>query len=297
MDFNPSLLYRLNRGEFVVSVQLDPPRSADLGEFMRLVDKFRDCGVQVFDINSSRRLSQDSMHLAALLQGRGLTTIPHITSRDATPDGLLKQALAACGQGVRSFLAITGDRYDPLKSASGTAGVFHGDSITIIQAMDQRLRKNAEISAPLCLGASIDQNVADLNLERERAKVKIAYGTDFFMSQPVFGISDALRLKRFADSCVDRPVLMGVWPLVSKKTIENIAAGKVKGVVLPDHVLRQAQELFEDEYLLQLWGTEEAYRLIAWVRKTRAAQGIYFIAPSRNPEQILKLVEQIMKLA
>jgi homocysteine S-methyltransferase len=295
MNWNTPLLYKLQMDDFLVSVQLDPPTGTSIAETQDIAEKLFDAGVRLVDINSSRRLSWDSMHLASLVQKMGLRTIPHITSRDATPDGLLKQALAAYSQGVSAFLAITGDQYDPTKSASKTRGVFHGDAIDIIKYFRQHLRENKNINALFAMGAAVNQNSRYPVAEGERVRAKTQAGADFFMSQPVFSLDEAINLQRFYKKHTDRPLLIGIWPQVNMKTVENLRRGAIGGVVLREHIARAAEEN-ADSVSLRLWGLTNAYNLIRWIYKNKLARGVYIVAPSRDPLQIIDLAAEAVNL-
>lgn len=85
--------------------------------------------------------------------------------------------------------------------------------------------------------------------------------------------------------------MVGIWPLIHKKTVEAIKSGVVDGVVLEDAVFTEASHYWENEKNLERWGLERAAETAAFIRDQKLAQGIYIVAPSRNPllsAQILK---------
>lgn len=297
--FNP-LFQKFRDDKFVVSVQIDPPSDLDspLGKARHFAERLNSLGVDLVDINSSRRLSADSLQVAAALESPRLTTIPHITARDSTLNGLLNQIFGAYQFGnIKNFLVITGDSYEEAHQIDGCSelgpGVFHADSVGVIRALHEHVRE--KLGTSLALGAAVNQN-EDLPREGTRIKDKIAAGTDFFMSQPIFTIDQAVHLVRFYREYSDKPLLIGIWPLVNTKTLKVIHDGKVVGVKLPDHVFAAAQEYATDPELLKMWGKLQAYELIRWIKQTKSAAGIYLVAPTRNPLLLTDLIEAIVKM-
>jgi 5,10-methylenetetrahydrofolate reductase len=64
MSKKEGILDRMKKGEFSVSVQLDPPRTDNVGDFKESLTKLKKAGVSLVDINSSKRISHDSIQLS-----------------------------------------------------------------------------------------------------------------------------------------------------------------------------------------------------------------------------------------
>src|SRR5207302_755269 len=76
---------KLNKKEFAVCVEIDPPKGLSLDRIFEQVDKVMASGkVDVIDINSGAmaRVGMDALVVAGALEGRGVETIPHLTTRD-----------------------------------------------------------------------------------------------------------------------------------------------------------------------------------------------------------------------
>ena len=115
--YKTKLMSSIIKGEFIISIQIDPPRKKKLDEFNKMIDDLMAAGVGVVDINSSRSLSHDSIQLAVALAQKGLKAMPHITTRDSSINGLANQIFAAYSWGnVDDFLLIAGDPYESSKS-------------------------------------------------------------------------------------------------------------------------------------------------------------------------------------
>jgi len=290
------LLETINRNEFVISVQIDPPGVAAVDEFKDAMEKLMKVGVTLVDVNSSRRISHDSIQLAVVLSQLGLEVIPHITTRDSSINGLLNQILASYVWGdVRNFLLITGDPYEASQAVIPSRGVFQTDSVGALKALEKHLRRNEKFKLPITLSASVNQNEPSLLREGKRIQEKERSGADFFMSQPIFSRAQAEHLFDFYHTHSKKPLLVGIWPLINAKTINVISKGRIVGVALPREVYNEAERRSDDEAGLHEWGLEEAYQLTKWIRESGKAQGVYIVAPTRNPLLLLDFLKKIIK--
>ncbi len=289
-----SINERLASKEFLVSVQIDPPKPDQLDDFNRTINVLADIGVDLVDINSSRRLCHDSLLLAAFLKGLGLEVIPHITTRDSTINGLLSQ-IATANQlhRVKNFLVITGDSYSPGANLNNSPGVFESDSVGLIGVAMEKLKLTAGLD--LTLLAAVNQNNPDMELEKLRLKQKIVAGAGMFMSQPVFDETQLKELLDFYKYHTSLPLLVGVWPLVDSKTLRAIEDGKVSGVVIPRAVSDESKRLCKDPEGLRNWGLAKALRLVQEA-KDKMADGVYIVAPSRQPLRILDFLKEVLKM-
>ena len=297
MSFHKTkLMSSIIKGKFIISIQIDPPRKKELDEFNKMIDDLMAAGVGVVDINSSRSLSHDSIQLAVALAQKGLKAMPHITTRDSSINGLANQIFAAYSWGnVDDFLLIAGDPYEASQAMIPSHGVFQTDSADAIRALNKHLRKDKKLKLNISFAAAVNQNDPDLASEGKRLKEKEAAGTDFFMSQPVFSEEQASGLFDFYHSYSKKPLIVGIWPMVNQRTSDTIRDGRIVGVEIPDKVYEEANLHCGTETDLQNWGLEEAYKLIEFIRLSGEVQGVYIVAPPRNPLLLLGLLEKIIE--
>ncbi|NUR76316.1 MAG: bifunctional homocysteine S-methyltransferase/methylenetetrahydrofolate reductase, partial [Thermoleophilia bacterium] len=110
----PTELARLlATGEFVVSVQLDPPLGGRVDGLVEAARTIRESGkAHVVDVNDNprARARMSGLMASAVIQREaGIEVIPHLTPRDSTIAGLESQLLGAHAEGLRNVLAVTGD--------------------------------------------------------------------------------------------------------------------------------------------------------------------------------------------
>lgn len=282
----------MKRGEFIISVQLDPPKEEHFGELASAVSELKQKGITVFDINGSRRDCMDPFDVAARLADNNVELIPHITARDAGLTPILRQIKKEYTEhDVNNVLVITGDRYKPLEDGTpDPRNVFQTKSVGIISSIHRCFNQE---DRKITIAAAVNHNETNLTKEANRLKAKDKQGADFFMSQTVFDIDQAQKAHDFYAEHVDKPLLMGVWPLTKISTIDAIRDGKIKGVTLSDEVYRQADALREEPEALKEWGFEKAAETVNYIKENNLAQGIYVVAPLRQPDQLLPFIDKI----
>jgi methionine synthase / methylenetetrahydrofolate reductase(NADPH) len=283
---------RLEAGEWVVSVELDPPKGTNMESMLRVAERLRASGaVHETDINDNpmarARLSA-LMAAVAIERTVGLETIPHVTPRDASVMGLQSQLLGAHAAGIRNILAVTGDP-PHVGDYPGSSGVYEVDAIGLT-AMLAHLNDGEDFSgkaidAPTSfyVGVAVNPSADDMTTEIERFRQKLDAGARFGMTQALFDIGYLDRmLEELGGSPI--PLLVGVWPLTSAQLAFRLH-NEVPGITIPEEVQRRLADAGADARRL---GFELARDLVEAAR-SRAA-GIYIIPPFKEPEAALELL-------
>lgn len=283
---------RIQAKQFVVSVEIDPPKGVALDRIFEQVDKVMASGrVDVIDINSGAmaRVGMDALMLAGALEARGVETIPHITTRDANIIGLQAMLLAGWSiGGVRTALAITGDP-PSVGDHPETSGVYEVDAIGLVKILS-RLNsgtdwagKNLGGGTNYTIGVAVNPLADDLEEEIRRFRAKIDAGAHFAMTQPLFDPAHwHAFVKKLGGNC-PIPVLVGIWPLTSYKQALRLN-NEVPGIVIPEPVLKQmeaAGTAARDK------GFALARVMLDWARTELA--GAYLIPPFKRYEEILEI--------
>jgi len=289
-----TLAAKLAAGRFVRVVQVDPPKGANAGRILAAARRMAADGrVDAVDINSNplARLRMDSLWLAAEIQREtGLETVPHVTPRDASPMGLEAQLLGAWHAGIRNLLAISGDP-SLLGDYPGQLDVNQVDIFELVRALT-RLAEGVDwtgnpIGDPPAfhVGVAVNPNAADLAQEADRLRRKVDAGARFTMSQAFFEWAPWERLAEQFGGSLPVPALVPIWPLTSFKLALRLHY-EVPGIVVPEDLLRRLDEAGAGAADL---GREHALTMLA--EAPAHAQGVYMIAPFKNPETILELLD------
>ena len=129
---------RFAEGDWVVSVELDPPKGGSLDGLLEVTRTIHASGLVGFvDVNDNpmARARMNALITSATLQREvGIETIPHVTPRDTTVMGLEGVLLGAHAEGIRNVLAVTGDP-PHVGDYPGSRGVYEVDSIGLVQLL------------------------------------------------------------------------------------------------------------------------------------------------------------------
>jgi methionine synthase / methylenetetrahydrofolate reductase (NADH) len=297
----PTLLQRLlDDGEFVVSVQLDPPLGANPEGLLATARAVRESGkAQFVDVNDNPRARarmSGIMASVAIERLTGVETIPHLTPRDTTVNGLESQLLGAHAEGVRNILAVTGD---PPEAGDypGAHGVYEVDSIGLTELVTKLNRgedwQGRAIDAPTSFhpGVAVNPTADDLGLEVERFHRKVEAGARFAMTQILFDLAALESFRERIGGTWPIPVLVGVWPIRTLELLVRVH-NEVPGMVVPEHVqerYRQAGPRARDV------GGDLGLELIAGARDL--ASGVYVVAPFRQPLNVVDFLPELQPAA
>jgi homocysteine S-methyltransferase len=290
----PTELARLlAAGEFVVSVQLDPPLGGNAEGLIDAARRIKESGLAQFvDVNDNPRARarmSGMMASVAIQRVAGIEVIPHLTPRDSTLSGLESTLLGAHAEGVRNVLAVTGDAPEA-GDYPGTGAVYDVDAIGLVELM-ARLNEGTDfhgraIDAPTSFfpGVAVNPTADDLDLEAERFARKLEAGARWAMTQIVFDMSylEAF-LERIGGSPV--PLVVGVWPIRSLELAVRVH-NETPGIVVPEHVQERYRAAGPDAAGV---GAELVRELVAQARELAA--GVYVVAPFRRPLGVLDLLE------
>jgi len=281
------LLHRLQRGHFVVTVEIDPPRSADVRKTLERVRRFADRvdAVNVADCPMAN-VRMSPITLAHLLQrDAGVEAIFHLTCRDRNSIGLQAELLGAAGLGVRNILALRGD--DPVRGDHpGATGVFELDTTGLIRTaatLNQGRTLGGtqlETGTDFAIGCACNPTAKDLEAEASRLEEKMAAGAHFVQTQPIY---DAGLLEKWLTKIEGRiriPILYGILPLKNYEFALHLNQN-VPGIVVPDWVVERMRTGGDGE------GLRLAGELVAQIAPMVA--GIH-IFPMNSTERVLGML-------
>ena len=284
---------KLQKKEFTVCVEIDPPKGLSLDRIFEQVDKvMASRKVDAIDINSGAmaRVGMDALIVASALESRGIETVPHLTTRDQNIIGLQAALLGAWTVGgVRNVLAITGDP-PSVGDYPETSGVYEVDSVGLVKVL-HRLNQGTDWAGKtlggatnFSIGVAVNPVADDLDNEIERFHAKVEAGAHFAMTQPLFDPEHWHAFLKKLGGKPAIPVLIGIWPLNSYKQALRLN-NEVPGIVIPEGLLKSmetAGAAARDR------GFEVARKMLAWARTELA--GAYLIPPFKRYEEILEIL-------
>ena len=293
-EIESRLARALREREWVVSVELDPPKGGSLEgliETTRAIEASGHAGFVDVNDNPMARARMNALMTSATLQREvGIEAIPHVTPRDTTVMGLEGVLLGAHAEGIRNVLAVTGDP-PHVGDYPGSRGVYEVDSIGLVQLLaglnrgEDYVGKGLDAPTSFFVGVAVNPSAADLELELDRFRRKLDAGAQFAMTQALFDIELLDRFVERLGGSWPIPVLVGVWPLRSLAMALRLH-NEVPGISVPDHVLAALEAAGPDAPTVGLGLARELVE-----RSRGRAHGIYVIPPFKQPLAALDLFD------
>jgi methionine synthase / methylenetetrahydrofolate reductase (NADH) len=287
---------KLAAGEFVISIELDPPKGLNPTKLLAGAALLQQAGADCINIADSpmARVRMSCIALARLIQDHlGMETIIHFTTRDRNLMALQSELLGAHALGIRNILALTGD---PLRVGDypNTTGVWDLDSIGLIEVLrglnegHDAATSSLGAKASFCIGCALNLNMTDEETEREIEKYqrKVEAGADFIMTQPIYDIAPLERFLRRAGK-PPIPMLLGYVLLHSSRHAEYLH-NEVPGILIADEIrarLKAAGERGHEEGLLV------AQELLEQARGS--IQGVYLQPSYRRYDVVTELIKTL----
>jgi len=288
------LLTRLRAGEFLVTVELDPPRGHAIEKLVQGAKLLAERGVDVVDINdgSLGRVRMAVLPTAMLVrEATGLDINMHFTCRDRNLMGIQGDVLGAYALGIRNILAMTGDLPRAGDYVNATA-VFDVDAIglvRILRGMNEGVDATGHsIGEPTAfgIGVALDPGAADPGREAERLLQKVEAGAMWVQTQPVYELEV---LDRFLERVgrLSVPLVVGILPLHSSRHAEFLH-NEVPGISVPGGVRRRLREA--GDHALRV-GIETAQATLVEVRRRHA--GAYLMPSFGRFEVVAEVLEAL----
>lgn len=230
----------LERGEFVVTGEVAPPKGADLSGMREAVETLAPhCTALNVTDNQGASLHLSSLAASKAVLDMGYEPIFQQTCRDRNRLALQSDLLAAWSLGLENLLVVTGD--DPRAGDHPHAkGVFDLDSTqlaSIARGMNEghdMMDRPLDGATGFYVGAAMFPEAEPWDVQLARIEQKVEAGVRFFQTQAVFDIA---KLERAVSAL--RPlgvkVIAGVLVLKSPRVIEFINS-RLAGLMVPEHI-------------------------------------------------------------
>ncbi|MCY0864835.1 MAG: bifunctional homocysteine S-methyltransferase/methylenetetrahydrofolate reductase [Sulfobacillus sp.] len=293
----PRLVHELLAQQFVLSVELDPPRGPNLTRLVDAARQLEEEQVDVINVADSpmARVRLGALATARLIQERTrLATILHFTTRDRNLMGLQSDLLGAFALGLTNILCLTGDPPGLGDYAHATA-VYDLDSIGLTKVLAGFNQGLDALGQPLgsptvfSIGVGVNPTADPLEKEIERFRQKVAAGAHYAMSQPIYAPEQFYRFLDALGGPLPIPLILGIMPLVSYRQALYLH-NEVPGITIPPEVLSRFESVQDGVHV----GIELALELIQALRA--AIHGIYLVPSFNRVEPLVPLIREIRGL-
>ncbi len=297
-DGRTPLLRKLEAGNFVISVEVDPPRAFNAEKQIEGAKHARAMGADAVNVADSpmARVRMGALSLCTQIQQQaGIETILHFTTRDRSLMGLQADLIGARALGVRNILALTGDP-PSLAGNQTSSAVYDVDSIGLVRVID-KFNQGLDLSGremgskgDFTIAVACDPTRPDLAEEVDRFHRKVSGGAHFTMTQPIYDPQlwlDFLELYEERHGTFPVPVLIGVLPLQSHKHA-SFLHNEVPGITLSEEALARMEKAGKEG---RYEGVTMAQELLMALKGLPYVQGVYLMPSFGRYELACQVLE------
>lgn len=286
------ILRRLEQGRRITLVELDPPRSADIGGFMEGARQLEQAGadaITIADCPIGRARMDSSLLACKLSRELGIEALPHMTCRDRNVNATKALLLGLSMENVHNVLVVTGDPI-PTGDRGSVKSVYQFNS-RVLAKFIRGLGESGEAD-PFFVCGGLNINAVRFDSELDRAKEKMDCGVSAFLTQPVLSEQAALHLERARDELRGAKLIGGLFPVVSEKNARFLQS-EVHGITVDEAVVRAYAGLDRAQ------GEDMAVRLCreAASRISPFVDGYYMMTPFQRVELVCRVIRATRNLA
>jgi homocysteine S-methyltransferase len=303
----PTALERaLEEGSFVVTVEMEPPRSFDARRLVAAAQTLADAGATAIDVADSpmAKMRMSAWAACRLVQEQvGIETVLHFPTRGRNILRLQGDLLGAHALGIRNLFVCVGD---PVTIGDYPQGSNDVDvtATGLLRLVTEHFNEGvdgagASIGEPTSFlaGAAVSPSAPDLDREVRLLARKVEAGARFLLTQPCYDVAQLRRLgqafERQTGAPLTVPVLAGVLPLVSARHA-TFLHNEVPGIEVPESLRRALEAVGDDADRAWAIGRSNATDLAAALRETGVA-GVYVMPSFGRYDRAAEVVEAIRR--
>jgi homocysteine S-methyltransferase len=293
------LARRLAAGEFVVSVEMSPPKGFSAERVLAGAATLQAAGANAINVADSprSRMRMSPWAVCHLIQSQlNLETVLHFPTRGRNILRVQGDLLAAHALDVRNIFVVMGDptNIGEYPEALDSYDVAPTGLIKLLkQSFNQGLDYGGEpIVQPthFLVGCALDLTPTDPDREIKLLRRKLENGADFALTQPVFDLAPAQAFLSRYEAEYGRlklPLLAGILPLYNARHAEFLH-NEVPGISIPEAVRQRMRSVGEKGAQV---GVELASELIQQLRGL--VQGIYLMPPFERYDLAAEVIEAV----
>jgi homocysteine S-methyltransferase len=292
-------------GTFVVTVEMEPPRSYNAAQLVAAAATLRDAGAMAIDVADSpmAKMRMSAWAACRLVQEQvGVETVLHFPTRGRNIVRLQGDLLGAHALGIRNLFVCVGD---PVTIGDYPHGSNDIDvtATGLLQLITEQFnagvdRAGSSIGEPTSFfaGAAVSPAAHDLEREIRLLERKVEAGARFLLTQPFFAVAPLRALRdayeRQVGAPLDVPILAGVLPLVSARHAAFLH-NEVPGIDIPSRVREQMAAAPDDGETAWKTGLALTIDLLGDLREAGVA-GIYVMPQFGRYDRAAEVIEAIL---
>jgi methylenetetrahydrofolate reductase (NADPH) len=283
---------KLNRGEFVITGEIGPPKGVDISGCLNDAEGLRDyvTAINVTDLQSAV-FRIGSLAVSCKLVERRLEPIFQLTCRDRNRLALQSDLLNAWALGIENVLCLTGD-HPVMGDHADAKPVYDLDSVQLLKAAST-LNQGQDMSGheldsrpSLFLGAVVTPGADPVEPQIIKMKKKITAGANFFQTQAVY---EPDRFEDFMNRVqgFNVPVIAGIV-ILKGAAMAKFMNQNVAGITVPESIIEEMSDTPKEDRKNQ--AVEITARIIRQIKPL--CQGVHIMPLGWD-----ELVPQVIKEA
>jgi methionine synthase / methylenetetrahydrofolate reductase(NADPH) len=294
------LARKLDAGQFVIAVEMDPPRGLTTHKLLAGASLLADAGADVIDVADSpmARMRMSPWAVCHLIQSQfEIETTLHFPTRGRNLLRVQGDLLAAHAMNVRNVFVVMGDP-TAIGDYPDASDAYDLVPTGLIRLIKEEFNSGIDHSGGLIgqptsffVGAALNLCHDNPNREIHMLKKKIDAGVDFFLTQPVFDVQQANAFIHRYESEVGPlaiPVLVGVLPLVTERHARFLH-NEVPGIQIPDAIQQRIAAAADQAAFT---GAQIAVELVEQLMVN--FQGVYFMPAFSRYDMVADIIDRIL---
>lgn len=281
----------LERGQFVVTGEIGPPKGVELDKSLHDAEMLRNhvTAINITDLQSAV-MRIGSLAVSARLVERGLEPIYQLTCRDRNRLALQSDLLSAWALEIENVLCLTGD-HPILGDHTEAKPVYDLDSVQLLKAASS-LNQGYDMAGhelegvpSFFLGAVVTPAADPIEPQIIKMKKKIDAGARFFQTQAVY---EPQKFEGFMSKVqgFKVPVIAGIV-LLKSAGMAKFMNSNVAGISVPEAIIREMEETDKEDRKKK--AVEIAARIIRQVKPF--CQGVH-VMPLGWDELVPEIIQE-----
>lgn len=284
MEVKSRLQQLLEKGEFVVTSEIGPPKSASGQSIRHHTEELKPyCDAMNLTDNQTAIVRLSSIAAGVHVIQAGGEPVIQMTCRDRNRIGIQSDLLGAYSLGMKNILCLSGDHQSFGNHGTG-CNVYDIDSIQLIQTVKRMRDDKAFLSGEpikedeprFFIGAVANPFADPFEFRVFRLEKKINAGTQFIQTQCIFDLErferwmELVRRRGLHERC---HILAGVMPVKSAK-IAAYMQKNVSGMIVPDAMVERLKRA-EDQ---KAEAVEICVEQIKHLKTIKGISGVHIMA-------------------
>jgi homocysteine S-methyltransferase len=300
-SWSTGLARRLVTGEFVVTVEMEPPRNPDLSELLTHAAALKGAGATMLNVADSplARMRMSAWAVATLIQNRiGIETVLHFPTRGRNLLRVQGDLLAAHALGLRNLFVVMGDptAIGDYPNATDSYDIVPTGLMKLIkQGFNRGLDHGGnEIGHPtnFIVGCALNLTPAQYHKEVDLLRKKIDAGADFALTMPFYDPDAPARFLDAYGGPIEIPVIAGILPLYTDRHALFLH-NEVPGITIPEPILRRMSAASDQH----AEGVRIAEEIVHDAIHQGLVQGVYIVPPFRRYEIAAQVIAALRQPA